>query len=120
MTVFGKLLRRERQERKLLLGDLARALKISTPYLSQIENGRRAVPDGFVDKVAKALSLSQVEANELDRAAAAARSQFLISIADDAEDEDRGLAAELALTFARLSPEAKAKIRATLKDDRHG
>lgn len=111
MTPFGQLLRRERQDRKLLLGDLAKQLNISAPYLSQLETGQRAVPDGFVDKLAKALSLSPSEVNELDRAAAISRSEFILNVRDDADAEERALAHDLARSFARLTPERIAKIR---------
>lgn len=117
MTPFGILLRRERQERGLLLGDLAKALKISTPYLSQIETGQRFVPDGFEDKVIKYLGLGPNDANEAHRAAAQSRSQYTINLDSSATPEDRGLASELAMTFARLSPEAKTKLRDAIKEE---
>ncbi|MDE0877840.1 MAG: helix-turn-helix transcriptional regulator [Sphingomonas bacterium] len=120
MTEFGRLLREERLDRELLLGDFAKQLGISPPYLSQIETGKRPVPDGFSDKVAKLFGLSATDANKYERAAAAARTQFLISVDEDADIEDRSLAAQLAESFARLSPKAKAKIRKTLREDERG
>jgi len=115
VTPFGQLLRRERQERNLLLGDLAKLLKISTPYLSQLETGQRFVPDGFEDKVIKALSLTPTDANELERAAAVSRSQYTLTVSRDATPEDRALAHDLAESFARLSPTEKEKIRKLIK-----
>ena len=120
MTEFGRLLRAERLERDLLLGDFAKQLNISPPYLSQIETGKRPVPDGFSDKVVKQLGLSATDANRFERAAAAARTQFLIAVGEGADAEDRSLAAQLAESFARLSPQAKAEIRKTLKEDKRG
>lgn len=120
MTPFGQLLRRERQDRNLLLGDLAKLLKISTPYLSQLETGQRFVPDGFEDKVIKALSLSSAEANEMLRAAALSRSQFSIPMGRDTTTDDRTLAYDLAESFARLTPEAKAKMRRILSENDRG
>lgn len=117
VTPFGQLLRRERQERKLLLGDLAKLLKISTPYLSQLETGQRFVPDGFEDKVIKALSLNPNEANELHRAAAVSRSQYTLDLDKNASTDDRALAFALADSFARMSPSKKAKLRNLLEED---
>lgn len=120
MTPFGQLLRRERQDRNLLLGDLAKLLKISTPYLSQIETGQRFVADGFEDKVIKALSLTQAAANELQRAASMSRAQYHITMERDAPADDRALAHELTISFARLTPEGKAKLRGLLQENRRG
>lgn len=118
MTPFGELLRRERQERKLLLGEMARMLKISAPYLSQLETGRRSVPDGFADKVVKALSLNSSDALALERAAALSRSEFILALGSDANDEDRALAHDLADAFTRLSPEGRAKLRELLEENK--
>lgn len=120
MTPFGQLLRRERQDRNLLLGDLAKLLRISTPYLSQLETGQRFVPDGLEDKVIKALSLTPNEANEMQRAAALSRSQYTVTLRKDACPDDRALAHDLAESFARLSPEGKAKLRKLLQEDDRG
>ena len=120
VTTFGTLLRRERRERRWLLGDLANRLKISTPYLSLIETDQRPVPDYVVDRAITTLELSSTQANEFRRAAALSRSEYAIALEDDALDEDRTLASELALNFARLSPEAKAKLRQIVKEDARG
>lgn len=115
MTPFGKFLRRERQDRGLLLGDMAKTLRISIPYLSQIETGNRAIPEGFEEKIINAYSLPLAEANELRRSAALSRSEYEIRIEAGTPDEDRALAYDLAMSFARLSPEAKKRIHDLIK-----
>jgi transcriptional regulator with XRE-family HTH domain len=117
---FGQLLRRERQDQDLLLGDLAKLLKISTPYMSQLETGQRSAPEGFEEKVIKALSLTSTAANEMRRAAALSRSQFSITLSKDAPADDRELAHDLAESFARMSVEEKAKLRKLVTVKRHG
>lgn len=115
MTPFGHMLRRERQERKLLLGDLAQMLGISIPYLSQLETGKRFVPEGFEEKIVNALALSPDDANALRRAAAQSRSQYTLTLGTDADAEDRALAYDLAECFARLAPETKRDIRQLIR-----
>jgi transcriptional regulator with XRE-family HTH domain len=110
VTPFGHLLRRERQERKLLLGDLAARLAISVPYLSQLETGKRFVPEGFEEKIVNELSLAPDDANALRRAAAQSRSQYTLTLGTDADPDDRALAYDLAECFARLAPETKRNI----------
>lgn len=119
-TPFGEFNRRERGARNLLLGDQAKGMKISTPYLSQMESGQRAIPDGIEDKVINFFGLSDLEANELRRAIALSRSEFAISLTKDASVEDRSLARDLAESFARLDPETKGKLRRLLEGKRHG
>lgn len=119
MTPFGKFLRRERQERGLLLGDMAKKLKISAPYLSQVETGNRAIPDEFEEKVIRIFSLNFDEANELRRAAALSRSEYQLKIETGSSDEDRALAYDLAASFARMTPEMKKRLHDFLKENGH-
>ena len=116
MTPFGRMLRRERKDRNMLLGELARRLDISIAYLSQIEHGKRAIPDGFERRVADTLELSAEERNEMERAAAISRQTFEIDVTG-ANDNDRELARDLALAFARLSPEGKNELRRVIDGD---
>lgn len=116
MTQFGKLLRRERKERKMLLGDLADQLKISVPYLSQIETGARPVKEGIVKKVIEVLGLGASEANAFFRAAAQSTTEFNIQLKNNAPTQDRILASRLATGFARMSPEKKRLLRELMED----
>ncbi|HEK1687829.1 TPA: helix-turn-helix domain-containing protein [Pseudomonas putida] len=54
-TQFGKLLRKIRIDRGMLLKDMAAGLDVSSAYLSAIETGRKAVTDDVVAKVAEYL-----------------------------------------------------------------
>lgn len=117
-TPLGEFLRRERQERGQLLADMAKALSVSSPYLSQIETGKRAIPDWFEDKVTRVLGLSATEANELRRRTALSRGQYSIGLDQDADMQDRELAYNLAVSFARLSPDKKEQIRRIIGDNR--
>lgn len=101
----------------MLQGELARKLKISVPYLSQLERGRRAIPDDFEEKVARVLEFSNEQKNELHRAAALSRQSFEIA-ADDIHEDDRELAHDLTMSFARLSPEGKDELRRIIKGER--
>lgn len=110
MTPLGQFLRRERQDRGQLLGQMAKRLGMSSPYLSQIETGKRAIPEGFEKKATKVLGLSAAESNELARAAALSRGQYNIELEGDASIDDRALAFDLAVCFARLSTDEKQRI----------
>jgi transcriptional regulator with XRE-family HTH domain len=120
VSQFGRTLRRERKDRGMTLLELAKQLKISVPYLSQIETGAKPLQDGFVERVIQKLGFIGEEANALRRAAAVSMSEFNIRLASGASKEDRVFASELATGFARLSPEAKARIREIMKADTRG
>lgn len=124
MTPFGKMVRQERKERGMAIGELARLLNVSTPYLSQLETGARPATSRILDQIIKLFDLNQSDAEALTRAAAHSQSpdvsSVTIELGKDAAQHDRELAAHLALSFNRLSPEAKARLRKMLKDDSHG
>ena len=66
MTPFGQRLRDLRQQHSRALKDMARALKVSSAYLSALEHWHRAQPKpGFVQQVAAYFNLAWEEVDEL-------------------------------------------------------
>lgn len=120
MNQFGKMLRRERKERHWTLGDLAKKLGLSVPYLSQIETGVKPVQDNLVERAIRVLGLIGDDVNELRRAAALSASEYTIRVSDGADVEERALAASLASGFARLSPERREELRKIMEDSSRG
>lgn len=120
MNQFGKMLRRERKERQMTLGDLAKKLGFSVPYLSQIETGTKPVQDSFVEKAIRELGLIGDDVNELRRAAALSATEFAIRLKDGASADDRVLASALATGFARLPREKKEELRRIMEDANRG
>jgi transcriptional regulator with XRE-family HTH domain len=55
---IGHVLRRIRLERRLTLRDLARDSRVSVPYLSEIERGRKEVSSEILATVCRVLDLS--------------------------------------------------------------
>ena len=110
MTPFGKALRKLRIDQELLLGEMAERLRISASYLSQIETGKKPIPDGFVDKLHTAFRLSDVELRDVRHHAVISTNEFKIQLGDRANASDKVLADALATEFARLSPDAKERI----------
>lgn len=115
MTPFGKAVRHLRIEHEMLLGSMADALEVSASYLSQIESGKKPIPQGFADRVSILMGLDENEAAELRRQATLSTAEFRIQISEDAPASDRILAGELAHEFARLTPEAKENIARLLR-----
>lgn len=66
MTPFGQKLRNLRQAHGRQLKDMARALKVSSAYLSALEHGHRARPKtGFVQQVAAYFNLAWEDVDDL-------------------------------------------------------
>ena len=66
MTPFGHKLRNLRKARACQLKDLAKALKVSSAYLSALEHGHRGKPTpGLVQQVAAYFNLAWEEVDEL-------------------------------------------------------
>ena len=59
---FGRFIAKKREENRITLREMARLLKITPPYLSDIEKGRRNPPEREkLDQIAKILFLSTDE-----------------------------------------------------------
>ena len=66
MTPFGIKLKNIRTQRKKSLKDLSKVLKVSTAYVSMLENGKRGRPaDGLIELICSYFNLSWEEADEL-------------------------------------------------------
>ena len=59
---FGEFIAKKREEKKITLREMAKLLKITPPYLSDIEKNRRNSPEREkLDEIAAILSLSDDE-----------------------------------------------------------
>lgn len=72
-TEFGKMIRKLRIKNGEVLGDTAELLGCTTVLLSQIENGKRTVPEAWIDVIAAHYNLDDKDSNRLKEAANANR-----------------------------------------------
>jgi transcriptional regulator with XRE-family HTH domain len=79
-TLLGEVLRRARHGQRRTLADVARAARVSMPYLSELERGRKEASSEVLAAVCEALrvELSDVLA-EVGRELAAERSRRLLA-----------------------------------------
>lgn len=110
LTPLGKELRKLRMDKGIMLKDMADALGITSSYLSAIEFGKRAVPDNFAERLAKAMQLTEMEKARLQKYATKAYTLKAHS------PEQQQLAAGLARRFDKLSEEELEKIRSILEE----
>ena len=69
LTEFGKVLRKIRIDKQILLKNMADALKVSSAYLSAVENGKRRIPQDWVEKISEEYTLDGEQKAELSKAA---------------------------------------------------
>lgn len=73
---FGQLLRKLRSAAGVSMGQLARHLGVSVPYVSDVERGHR--PPFMNEKIIKTAALVGADANQLLRVAAESRGAFVL------------------------------------------
>jgi transcriptional regulator with XRE-family HTH domain len=113
VTPFGQRLRELREQHGHALKDMARALKVSSAYLSALEHGHRARPKpGFVQQVAAYFNLAWEEVDEL---------KALAALSDPKPGIDTGGLTALATEIAnrlrdRIATLDEASLRAILRE----
>jgi transcriptional regulator with XRE-family HTH domain len=105
-----------RKEKGILLIDMARAAHVTSGFLSLVETGKKAIPERLVPAIVAGLDLSAKQASELAEAAAISAKEYKIQIASGAAPLDRRVAHALETGFAKLTPDAKAKILKLLEE----
>ncbi|HEY1384221.1 MAG TPA: helix-turn-helix transcriptional regulator [Dongiaceae bacterium] len=118
MTPFGRKLRAMREARACQLKDLAKALRVSSAYLSALEHGHRGKPSaGLVQQVAAYFNLAWEEVDELKALAELSDPRVIIDTAG-LTPEATELANRLAARVGTLSDAEIARLLAMLKTSR--
>jgi transcriptional regulator with XRE-family HTH domain len=105
MTPLGARMRAMRQERGISLKDMAKALDVSSAYLSALEHGRRGKPTWFLlQRVIAFFNVIWDEAEELQRLAEVSDPKVTIDTGG-LSPEATELTNLLAKEIARLSPD---------------
>lgn len=96
LTNFGKALRKMRIDHSEFLKDMAVKLGVTVAYLSAVENGKREVPDEWLEKLTNEYNLTSNERKELQEYAYENKESLKINLSGIQREEK-----ELALAFAR-------------------
>ncbi|MGL4686588.1 MAG: ImmA/IrrE family metallo-endopeptidase [Commensalibacter sp.] len=111
LTPFGLLLRQLRLKKNIRLSKMADDIGSSPSIVSGIELGRRPIPKGYVDKVAKAIKASVEEFHDLMEKAQQSQSTIKLK---QFSPNDQILVNELARKVDELSDEEKERIKEIL------
>ena len=113
-TKFGEFMRVLRVQHHEVMGDIAKLLGVSTPFLSSVETGKKNVPDDWFDILAKHYSLTNDEVAEMRNAAENSRNQVKITLSKS-ESYQREVALQFARSFDGIDEDTAEKIMALLK-----
>jgi transcriptional regulator with XRE-family HTH domain len=111
MTPLGAKLRALREERGLSLKDMAKALNVSSAYLSALEHGKRGTPTWvLLQRIITYFNVIWDEAEELQRLAELSDPRIVIDTGG-LSPEATEFANRLARDIARLTPEDLAFLK---------
>lgn len=113
-TKFGEFMRVLRVRHHEVMGDVAKLLGVSTPFLSAVENGRKNVPNEWFDIIAEHYALSDDEIADMKNAAENSRNQVKITLSKS-ETYQRDVALQFARSFDGIDEDTAEKILALLK-----
>ena len=68
LTEFGKAIRKIRLDKGEILKDMAKRLGISSAFLSAVENGRKNVPEKWIDQIIEFYQLDEEGQKKLKQA----------------------------------------------------
>lgn len=108
-TKFGEFVRILRIKCHEVMGDMAKVLDTSVPFLSAVENGKKNVPSEWIERIIEHYKLSYEESCELREAAEESRMQYKIT-AGNAGPTQRKAALQFARSFDNMDDETAEKI----------
>jgi len=109
LTEFGRECRKLRIDNNELLADMANKLNVSASFLSAIENGKKNIPNSFLEDLIRVYDLDSALERKMREAADRSISQIKIEM-KAMEQSDRDLVMAFARKFENLAIEDKNKI----------
>ena len=113
-TKFGEFMRILRVQHHEVMGDVAKLLNVSTPFLSAVENGKKNVPEEWFAILTEHYSLSDMEIAKMKEAAENSKTQVKISLSNS-ESYQRETALQFARSFEGIDEDTAVKILELLK-----
>jgi HTH-type transcriptional regulator, competence development regulator len=108
-TPFGEFVRILRIKNHEVMGDLAKVLGVTTPFISAVENGKRNVPADWLEKISTHYRLNASEKKELENVIDESQTQYKIQT-ENASHMQRKVAMQFARSFGDLDDETAREI----------
>lgn len=108
-TKFGEYVRVLRVKNHEVMGDMAKMLGSSLPFLSNVENGKKNVPPEWIDKLVDHYNLNETEKAEMLDAIEESKTQYKL-VMGEASNNKRRAALKIARSFDDMDDETALKI----------
>ena len=108
-TKFAEYIRILRIRNHEVMGDTAKLLGVTVPFVSAVENGKRNVPDEWFNILAEHYNLSYPEQQELQRAIEDSKTQVKIDLVHT-QNFQREMALQFQRSFDDINEETAKKI----------
>ncbi len=95
-TSLGEFLRILRIKNHEVMGDLAKVLGTSSPFLSAVENGKKNIPTEWIQKINSHYNLSEEDQERLRDAIEESKTQYKIVVSNSGANQRKA-----AMQFAR-------------------
>lgn len=116
-TRFGEEIKKIRIKHHEVMGDMAKVLNVSVPFLSSVENGKKNVPDAWLDVISTHYSLTKEEKLNLQNAIEESKTQIKINLMNSSPSK-RQMAIQFQRSFSDLDEETINKISELLTEDK--
>ena len=113
LTEFGKEIRKLRIDLGITLFEMARDTGVSSSFLSAMENGKKPVPDEYVDTLAIKFEFVRNAKEHFLKLADKTKKEVRLNLADT-DNKSNELATAFARQFSELSDEQVEKIKLIL------
>ncbi len=113
-TTIARFLRKLRIDNGEILRDMAEKLGVSTPFLSAVENGKKKVPDTWLDKIVSIYQLTAEQQTTLKKAIDETAELIKLNIKNSSA-EQKDLAMCFARKFETVDRETAEKIKKLLE-----
>ncbi len=108
-TSFGEFVRILRIKHHEVMGDMAKVLGASLPFLSAVENGKKNVPADWIGKIIEHYGLTETEQQDLREAVEESKTQYKV-VVGKAGNNQRKAALQFARSFDEMDDETAIKI----------
>lgn len=114
-TKFGEYMRILRVKNHEVMGDIAKLLGVTLPFLSAVENGKKNVPTEWINKIVEHYSLKDDEVSDFLEAIEQSKTQMKLDL-KSASNFQRTAALQFARSFEDMDEETAKKIMQLLEN----